>query len=378
MNQVNIKFCLMLALPFACKLSYAQCTVNHLKNPSFELPVQSSLGNNYPVTLTDWTVTGGNANLIKVNGVADYYGGPNSASEGTQYLDIVNASGTVSQGFALSCPSAITFSGAFSSRETGNNWTAKIDIVDASNAVVATSSVYNFTTADADHNLSAGADAIWHSVSGTSTLLPAGTYSYRVSLNDFGNFDNAFLCIENNCVLPLNLSALNVTAGNSCQPKLEWKTTREANVKQFEIQASGDGSNFSTIATMSAANAMNGHSYSVNAVKMPGALSYYRLKVVDIDNSYKYSDIIRFNNTCSGNENVMAVYPNPVKEKLSVNVFSNKPVTIVIVSAKGQKLRQLTLMNGVTQVDVSMYPAGVYFITEVNKEKSNTIKFIRY
>ena len=106
-------------------ISYAQCTTNYLKNPSFELEAQTTLGNHFPVPALFWTVTGGAINLVKVDGT-NYYGGPNTAAAGTQFLDIVNASATVDQTFTTTCPSTLTFSGDFSSRELGTTWIAKI------------------------------------------------------------------------------------------------------------------------------------------------------------------------------------------------------------------------------------------------------------
>ncbi len=161
-----------------------------LLNPSFETPVQPSIGNNLLGTPTfgGWTMqTGGTFNIIKTDGSA-YGGGPNNAQNGTQYVDIINAADYFQQNVTVVTSTAnVTFGGYFSSREQSGgyvNWTARIELLTAAGVVVATSSTRNFTNADGAE------DQIWYYLSGTATLAP-GNYFYRVYLGDYGNFDNA-------------------------------------------------------------------------------------------------------------------------------------------------------------------------------------------
>ena len=177
---------------FCLTLSAQNCAV--LTNPGFELPVQSSLGNNLNTVPTGWSVISG-SNLIRVNGTG-YYGGPDTAKSGNQYLDY-NLVGTsfIGQSFSLTECSNITFGGSFSNREAPGfvNWTGHIDIENSGGAVVASLSTRLFTTADADP--SSGGDAIWYTYSGSAVNLPAGTYTYKAYLGDSGNFDDATLCV---------------------------------------------------------------------------------------------------------------------------------------------------------------------------------------
>ena len=160
-----------------------------LTNTSFESPVQSTIGNNLTGsnTFNGWTTSVGTFNIVKTNGTT-YLGGPDNANDGNQYVDISGGNSFVSQSFTVSSASTISFGGYFSSREAAGyvNWTGKIDIVNASNVVVASSNSRVFTSGDGAE------DQQWYYLSGIATI-PAGTYKYRVSLGDFGNFDNAYL-----------------------------------------------------------------------------------------------------------------------------------------------------------------------------------------
>jgi Secretion system C-terminal sorting domain len=353
--------------------SNAQCTINYLKNASFEAPVQSTLGNNYPVSPTSWTLSGGTGNIVLVNG-SNYFGGPNTAAAGTQYLDIVSSTGTIEQSVTTTCPSAFEFSGSFSSREAGTNWEAKIEIVNASNVVVATSTTRNFTTADADNN-SPGADALWYNLGGTTAVLPAGIYTYKVFLNDFGNFDNAFLCVTPGCVLPVKVTdfkALN----NKCNPNLQWKSTSEINLKQFDIEVSEDGINFTTIGTVNASGGLFEKLYNFENINQTNKVSFYRLKMIDNDGQFKVSDILTFRKNC-GAENVFTVFPNPVGNTMQINFYDSKNTDgsmVKIFSATGGLIKEVYVKNGTSLVDVSSLPAGFYLLSVMTSDNIKTIK----
>lgn len=167
----------------------ASCT-QRLTNPSFETPVQPSIGNNllYTTTFGGWyTQSGGQFNIIKTNG-SFYGGGPNNAQNGTQYVDIINAADYFQQDVTVVTSRAnVSFGGYFSSREQSGgyvNWTGRIDILNTAGTIVATSSTKTFVNADGAE------DQTWYYLSGTATLNP-GNYFFRVYIGDFGNFDNA-------------------------------------------------------------------------------------------------------------------------------------------------------------------------------------------
>jgi hypothetical protein len=376
MKNFNSKFLFLFFISnIILQYTKAQCTVNFLKNPSFELPTQSVLGNNYPVTPTDWVLTAGTGNIIKVNG-SDYYGGPNNAAAGNQYLDIVSANGSLEQSFTLTCSSVLTFSGDFSSREVGRNWTARIDILDATNVVVATSSVRNFTTADADNALPGGPDAVWYKVSGTSVSLPAGTYKFQADLDDYGNFDNAFLCASPGCVLPVKLSYFGVT-NNDCVPTLQWKSTYENNLTQFEIERSEDGNVFNKVGAVAAIGGLSGANYLYTDKIPTGGGSYYRLRMVDNDGTYKYSDIVKLDKVCASKG--FSILSNPVKELLTINnVFSrnNKP-TYFITATDGKVVSKGNLINGLNDINTANLTTGVYALTVITNTTRETKKFVK-
>jgi len=181
------------SLFFTVASADAQCLINSLTNPSFESPVVNTINGNNLVgsSWSGWSSQGGaGLNIIRVNGTS-YGSGADNAAQGTQYLDIAGASDYPIQTFTISVPSICYFSGKFSNRETNPgfvDWNARVDILDNSNTIVASSNSKLMTVSV---NME-----IWYMMAGESGVLAAGTYKYRAFVGDFGHFDDAFLCVQ--------------------------------------------------------------------------------------------------------------------------------------------------------------------------------------
>ncbi len=147
------------------------------------MPSVTNIGNNiltWPIN--GWNGVGSAPNFRKVNGVARQ-GGPVSAQEGVQYLDIAGGSADFYQEFDFQCNTQVFFSGYFSVRD-GQTSTGRIDILrvnsDNTTDIVAFSNQLNMpSTAN-----------IWYLASGDA-VLPAGTYRFQISMGNYSNFDSA-------------------------------------------------------------------------------------------------------------------------------------------------------------------------------------------
>ncbi len=347
---------------FAISSVYAQCTTNYLINPSFEAPVQPILGNNFPSpynTFNGWSIPTATAgvpvggfNVIRVNG-GTYSGGPNNAHNGgNQYVDINSAGGFVQQSFTVTCGSTIEFSGWFSRREPGGTgFTGSMDIIDASNNVITTSTTVSFTSSESEE--------VWKQVIGTPVSIIAGTYTIRFRMDDFANVDDAFLCVSPGCVLATSLTDFSVTA-NKCSANINWRTEDESDLKNYEIQTSNDGVIFKTVETILPKNSRN---YSFE-YKAPSGKSFYRLKLNEKDNTFSYSKIIPVTISC---DNIsVSVYPNPASDVLHVNINSNALNRVVITNAAGKNISTGILQNGDNSINIKNLPKGMYIVKILN------------
>lgn len=94
---------------------------------------------------------------------------------------------------------------------------------------------------------------------------------------------------------------------------VNWETTNEEQTASFVIEKSDDGKQFVQVGAVPASNSSGNHQY--NFVDEDGALTqqpriYYRIKQVDKDNHYTYSEILMLPLRKTANGPML--YPNPV------------------------------------------------------------------
>ena len=181
-------------------------------------------------------------------------------------------------------------------------------------------------------------------------------------------------------VLPLQLTSFSAKR-NGKTNLLQWSTTQELNTDRFEIQRSNNSRDFVSIGLVKAFNngkSENGYTYTD---QLPlKATNYYRLKMIDKDGKFTYSAIKSVNNNGSFD---VSVYPNPVKNILTLN-FNTEKVTdiqIEIVNVDGKKLQtkkvQLPYGSSIQTMNVAALSKGTYFVQCITKDGNTGIKFVK-
>ncbi|MGC9330506.1 MAG: hypothetical protein ACP5DZ_01355 [Bacteroidales bacterium] len=133
--------------------------------------------------------------------------------------------------------------------------------------------------------------------------------------------------------------------------QLEWKMASEDNVDYYEIQRTVD-TNWETIKTTDAAGVITQTIKYTNYDESPPAdadIIYYRLKQVDFDGNYKYSDIDAVLAPDNAIE-IISIYPNPAGDKITVEIESieNTRIYIYVWDKLGKTviLKQAEVMKG--------------------------------
>lgn len=194
-----------------------------------------------------------------------------------------------------------------------------------------------------------------------TTVTPYGSgYLFTAS---FAGFSKFFL-VNQQVALPLTLLSFSGTAMQN-NVLLSWTTSSEQNTSHFEIQRSVNGNDFVTTGTVQAA----GNSSSVRQYNFtdthPGEVNYYRLKMVDIDGRFEYSQVIIIR--LQATEQKIWV-TNPFSNQIRIR-FANIPqkkITLRLENAAGQ----LMYMREVS-------PAGEIIIDLPGKELNKGIYFLR-
>ena len=160
---------------------------------------------------------------------------------------------------------------------------------------------------------------------------------------------------------------------------LQWATASEQNSKEFIVERSLTGNNFSSIASIAAAgNSSTTKNYQYkdeNIDKLNSTVMYYRLKQLDINSSLRYSNIVRLNYKQTEISKSI-VYPNPTQGLIMITI-ADKALLGTIASLfdeSGKMLESIKITANSQSVNLNKYVNGIYFIRLSNKEILKVIK----
>jgi hypothetical protein len=168
-------------------------------------------------------------------------------------------------------------------------------------------------------------------------------------------------------LLPVELLSFSARAVNNTFIQLDWSTATEVNNEGFDVERSFDGVNFEKIGFV----AGNGNStvvnhYQFNDTEVSVGIHYYRLKQVDFDGQFEYSNIVSARIDATSTFAVSPFIPNPAETSSSLVFSVKKPtaVKVVLYNGIGQLVdsRFLDLKEGshTETFNVDKLSAGVY------------------
>ncbi|MEI2755420.1 MAG: T9SS type A sorting domain-containing protein [Chitinophagaceae bacterium] len=217
----------------------------------------------------------------------------------------------------------------------------------------------------------------------TFSLPPGVTYCFFVLATDrTGNAETLRTGVTTCTTIgnPLPVSLLYFTGTNVNKDNLlKWATASEQNSKEFRLERSLNGTDFTQIAVVPAAgNSATNREYNYtdrNIDLLNSTVMFYRLKQVDNDLNFKFSNIVRLNYLKDGSKPSI-VYPNPTGGAITILIGDNKLIgTEASVSdINGRLLKKFKITATSQSVDLSTYVGGVYFIRLQNKETLKIVK----
>jgi len=216
-----------------------------------------------------------------------------------------------------------------------------------------------------------------------------GNVSYSIGQLVDDTYSNSNYIISTGLQQPYEISGLlplqylSFTAslfGN--QTLLNWKTANEQNVNHFEIEKKRSSNNdFSFLASVTT-NVNNGkEEYQYTDKSLSEGATYYRLKEVDNNGLYNYSQIVLVN-LQSSNTATLKVYPNPVLTQMNITFNATEPKIyhLQLIDALGKIVinKQVNCVQGSNTINwnVAQLAAGEYILKAVETEVS-PIKIIR-
>lgn len=163
---------------------------------------------------------------------------------------------------------------------------------------------------------------------------------------------NATGIITNGGVIPVKLLSFEGNATANCNALLKWKTSNEENSQQYIVEYSSDGINYIPSGSISSHQSTIESNYELASSLNSSPIHYFRLKIVNTDGSFTYSQVIKIQQSCKGSFS-FNVAPNPVTETVTLAV--NQPMTgeikIRVFNATGQLIhKEHTLIEAGTHM----------------------------
>ncbi|MBK8601586.1 MAG: T9SS type A sorting domain-containing protein [Saprospiraceae bacterium] len=115
----------------------------------------------------------------------------------------------------------------------------------------------------------------------------------------------------------------------------------------------------------------NEQNYLFSDTQVNEALNYYRLKMVDEDNSFSYSKILSVSNL---EEEPISLFPNPVIDDLFISKgYENN--SFLILNANGQLIKKGILVNN--KINLKELNVGIYYLQVNSNNGNNSYKFVK-
>ena len=178
--------------------------------------------------------------------------------------------------------------------------------------------------------------------------------------------------------LPIELVAFTAQALNTTDTQLNWTTASETNSSHFDIQRSIQGIGWITIDSVAAAGKSHSNQfYNLTDKKVfdPHGITnpnfYYRLKMVDFDGHFEYSDVRLVKFESGDGPHVANPFPNPTwlgnaSVQLDISIKGEANLRIDIYDFKGNIVSTNTspLSSGINKVTIGTgtLSLGVYLL----------------
>lgn len=225
----------------------------------------------------------------------------------------------------------------------------------------------------------------WNLITASNASAITGTMQTATNTqNVFGVFTGT-----DNTTNPLPVTFKSLFANKNAEDVIvTWSTATEINNKGFEVERSIDGKTFDFIGFVKGmGNSNKVQNYQLtdaNAFKQfPVSVLFYRLKQVDFDGKFSYSNMVSVNNNVEITNGVSA-YPNPFTNELnvSINAANNETAIIEIMDIQGKIVasKSAAILTGINIIpfnENSYLQAGIYIARLTLNGEIKTIKLVK-
>lgn len=215
----------------------------------------------------------------------------------------------------------------------------------------------------------------------TVTGLTTGTYKFELKVTDNKGATGRDTVTVNfgNIITPVTLAEFKGYARQDKTTQLQWKTVTEINSDYFVVERSTDGANFTQVAIV---NAQDNSNTIINYQMIDNfpndGINYYRLKMVDNDGTFQYSNTItvNFKSTFRGGVAIVSTVSYNNRFEISISSPKEQDAVYAIYDAAGRVIYTSTIklqegLNGINK-NMVLSDAMYYFKIATADEKAST------
>lgn len=148
---------------------------------------------------------------------------------------------------------------------------------------------------------------------------------------------------------------------------MEWSTAEEIDSKTFEIHRSADGKNWEVIGEIATRGTSGQENrYDFSDWKPLAGKNLYRLKMIDIDDTYAYSNIRAVAFDAQSLRNLISIYPNPASTKILLHGQFEGINVMRLLNSSGQVAAEIP--NFSEEINVEKLPTGIYILLTEYKD----------
>jgi hypothetical protein len=168
--------------------------------------------------------------------------------------------------------------------------------------------------------------------------------------------------------LPLTLLEFKSLKENK-KTKLDWTTASEINFSRFDIERSFDAKSFTYIGTVNSKGGNGKSNYNFLDKDIQSQTAYYRLKMIDKDNTFSYSKIVSSSNSEAIGSDLYLISQSIFNDNLNL-VLGSKLATAVIIEVYDVRGKQVINLNDEklnpgennVRIDIASLNPAVYFL----------------
>lgn len=169
--------------------------------------------------------------------------------------------------------------------------------------------------------------------------------------------------------LPIKMNSFYATRLGT-QVNLSWNTEIEINAKEFVVEKKTTG-DFTAVATIEATNMTEGSKYTYSDRNLEAGVSQYRIKMVDIDGSFRYSEVRAVKG--AGSKADFTIFPNPSYGEANLNITDvSENTEIQVYDNSGRMVRKISGINK-NSISIDNLQKGMYMIRLVDTKTGEAV-----